>query len=112
MDCEQQLRVRSRPAPVPSWSPSAARLLGVSPEFAVLWADHDVFWRPDVEPKTFLHPQVGRLELDCQALIAESESQILLVYTAKPGTESADRLRLLGVVGSQRFADAAPASHP
>jgi transcriptional regulator with XRE-family HTH domain len=86
------------------------RLLRVSPEFAALWADHDVYWRPDVEPKTFLHPQVGRLELDCQTLIAESESQILLVYTAKPGTESADRLRLLGVVGSQMFADAA-ASH-
>jgi transcriptional regulator with XRE-family HTH domain len=82
------------------------RLLGVSPEFAGLWADHDVFWRPDVEPKTFLHPQVGRLELDCQALIAESESQMLLVYTAKPGTESAERLRLLGVVGGQKFAEA------
>jgi hypothetical protein len=58
-----------------------------------------------------LHPQVGRLELECQTLIAESESQILLIYTARPGTESADRLRLLGVVGSQEFADAA-ASHP
>ena len=82
------------------------RLLAVSPEFAVLWADHDVSWRPDVEPKTFLHPQVGRLELDCQALIAESESQFLLVYTAKPGTESAERLQLLGVVGGQTFAKA------
>jgi hypothetical protein len=49
---------------------------------------------------------VGRLELDCQTLIAESESQILLVYTTKPGTESAERLRLLGVVGGEKFADA------
>jgi transcriptional regulator with XRE-family HTH domain len=82
------------------------RLLKASPEFAALWAEHDISWRPGVEPKTFLHPQVGRLVLECQTLIAESESQILLVYTASPGTESAKRLRLLGVVGGQKFADA------
>jgi hypothetical protein len=82
------------------------RLRHASPEFANLWAEHDVSWRPGVEPKTFHHPQVGRLELECQTLIAENESQILLVYTATPGTESAERLRLLGVVGGQKFADA------
>jgi hypothetical protein len=81
------------------------RLMPASPEFAALWANHDVLWRPGIEPKTFLHPQVGRLELDCQTLIAENESQILLVYTATPGTESAERLRLLSVVGGQKFAD-------
>jgi hypothetical protein len=37
-------------------------------------------------------------------LSADSDSQILLVYTATPGTESADRLRLLGVLGAQHFA--------
>lgn len=83
------------------------RLLQDSPQFALLWTDHDVSWRPGIEPKTFCHPQVGRLELDCQTLIAESESQILLVYTATPGTDTADRLRLLDVVGAQRFAPSA-----
>ena len=83
-----------------------SRLLQVSSEFAVLWAEHDVSWRPGVEPKTFLHPQVGRLELECETFIAESESQIGAVYTARPGTESAARLRLLGVVGGQQFANA------
>jgi hypothetical protein len=87
------------------------RLLQASPEFANLWADHDVSWRPGVEPKTFQHPQVGRMELECQTLIAESESQILVVYTATPGTESAERLRLLGVVGGQDFSFA-PARDP
>jgi transcriptional regulator with XRE-family HTH domain len=82
------------------------RLLDVSPEFGALWADHDVSWRPDVTSKTFLHPQVGPLELDCQALFAEIESQFLVVYTAKPGTDSAERLRLLAVVGRQKFAEA------
>jgi hypothetical protein len=40
--------------------------------------------------------------------IDESEAQMLLVYTATPGTESAERLRLLGVIGAQEF-PAAPA---
>lgn len=77
-----------------------------SPEFAQLYAEHDVSWRMGVEPKTILHPQVGRLELECQLLIDSSEAQLLLVYTATPGTESAERLRLLGIVGGQEFADA------
>lgn len=72
-----------------------------SSEFAALYAAHDVSWQPGVEPKTILHPQVGRLELECQVLIDRSEAQILLVYTATPGTETADRLRLLDVVGRQ-----------
>lgn len=87
----------------------AAALTDRSPEFARLYAEHDVAWRPGPEPKTFLHPQVGRLELECQVLRDESESQMLLVYTATPGTESAERLRLLGVIGAQQFA-AAPAN--
>lgn len=81
-------------------------LLQASPEFALLWAAHDVSWRPGIEPKTFRHPQVGRLELECQTLYADSDSQFLLIYTATPGTDSAERLRLLGVVGGQKFADA------
>ena len=82
------------------------RLRQTSPEFALLWADHDVSWRPGTEPKTFCHPQVGRLELECQTLFADSESQFLLIYTATPGSESAERLRLLEIVGGQTFADA------
>jgi transcriptional regulator with XRE-family HTH domain len=81
------------------------RLLRVSPEFASLWGEHDVSWRPGPDRKTFLHPEVGQMELDCETLSAEDDSQILLVYTATPGTESAERLRLLDVVGSQTFSD-------
>jgi hypothetical protein len=39
---------------------------------------------------------VGSLELDCDTLVAASDSQILLVYTATPGTVSAERLGLVG----------------
>lgn len=83
----------------------ADRLVESSLEFARLWADHDVSWRPGDEPKHFDHPQVGPLELECQVLMTEQDSQILLVYTANPGTESAERLRLLAVIGTQSFRD-------
>lgn len=79
--------------------------------FAARYAEHDVAWQLGVEPKTILHPQVGRLDLECQVLIDRSEAQMLLVYTATPGTESAARLRLLGVVGGQ-FAETAPEPDP
>lgn len=80
------------------------RLAAFSTEFTALWTDHDVSWRPGTEAKHFIHPEVGPLELDCDTLVADSDFQILLIYTATPGSESADRLRLLGVLGDQHFA--------
>jgi hypothetical protein len=88
------------------------RLLEASPEFARLWAEHDVTWTPGPDRKTFLHPEVGPMQLDCDTLAAENDSQILLLYTATPGSDSAERLRLLDVVGSQSFGSTAtPAAH-
>jgi transcriptional regulator with XRE-family HTH domain len=81
------------------------QLLESTSEFALLWADHDVSWRPGAEPKYFNHSQVGALELECQTLFTEHDSQILLVYTATPGSESAERLALLAVIGTQQFID-------
>lgn len=45
------------------------------------------------------------MELNCETLSAENDSQILLVYTATPGTQSAENLRLLSVIGTQAFAN-------
>jgi transcriptional regulator with XRE-family HTH domain len=78
----------------------ATELRAASGEFAALWERHEVGVRPDGR-KRFLHPVVGRLELDCQVLLDPEQSHLLLVYTAAPGSESADRLRLLSVVGTQ-----------
>jgi transcriptional regulator with XRE-family HTH domain len=77
-------------------------------EFGALWAEHDVVVRLGEEVKRFRHPQVGDLALRCSTLVAESEAQVLLVYTATPGTEDAEKLRLLEVVGAQEFAPAPP----
>ena len=56
--------------------------------------------------KTLLHPELGAIELDCQALFTEDQSQCLLVLTAAPRTEAAEKLALLSVLGTQSFAAA------
>ena len=71
-----------------------------SQEFARLWQGHEVGLRPR-EVKRFQHPQVGVIELSCQTLVDPEQSHLLLVYTAVPGSESAEKLRLLSVIGSQ-----------
>ena len=81
-----------------------ARLRADSPEFAALWDAHEVTVRLS-DHKRLLHPRVGPITLYCQHLIAADEGQVLMVYTATPGTEDADKLRLLSVIGTQRFAD-------
>jgi transcriptional regulator with XRE-family HTH domain len=73
-----------------------------SPEFVTVWSDHQVGLRHS-EQKRFDHPEVGRLELHCQTLLDPDQDQTLLVFTATPGTESHDKLRLLSVIGTQEL---------
>lgn len=75
-------------------------LLAQSEEFWSLWNEHEVGIRPS-EVKRFTHPEVGALELNCQALLDPDQSHRLLVYTAIPGSESYDKLQLLSVIGMQ-----------
>ncbi|SNT43844.1 Helix-turn-helix domain-containing protein [Actinacidiphila glaucinigra] len=84
----------------------AAALVGElrcrSAEFASLWEEHEVgVRRADV--KRFQHPVVGLMELECEVLLSAEHGQRLIVYTARPGSESYERLRLLRVVGLQDF---------
>ncbi len=75
-----------------------------SPEFAELWERHEVAKRFE-DHKVLVHPEIGPIELDCQALFTEDQSQALLVLTAPPNSEGAEKLKLLAVLGSQTFAD-------
>jgi transcriptional regulator with XRE-family HTH domain len=81
-------------------------LLEVSAEFRELWERHDVAVRHS-SSKTFVHPQIGRLELECEVLLSASASgeQSLILYTARPGTDTAEKLQLLRVLGRETFAD-------
>jgi transcriptional regulator with XRE-family HTH domain len=80
-------------------------LQGASPEFAELWEQHEVGKRFE-DHKTLIHPELGAIEVDCQVLFTEDQSQALLVLTAPPRTEAYDKLQLLGVLGQEHFAEA------
>lgn len=75
-------------------------LTGVSAEFRAVWAEHEVT-RKHSKVKRIAHPEVGLLEIHCQTLFDMDQSQGLLVFTATPGSESAEKLRLLTVLGRQ-----------
>ena len=75
-------------------------LLQRSEEFRTLWGAHEVGIHPDVV-KRYQHPEVGRLELNCQTLVDPDQSHRLMVYTAAPGTESHEKLEMLAVIGAQ-----------
>ena len=47
---------------------------------------------------------VGLLELDCEVLLTPEHDQRLILHTAAPGTETAEKLELLRVIGLQRLA--------
>jgi transcriptional regulator with XRE-family HTH domain len=72
-------------------------LLTRSAEFRQAWGTHEVGLRPR-ETKRFVHPEVGAMDLACQTLLDPVQQHSLLVYTALPGSESSERLRLLSVV--------------
>jgi transcriptional regulator with XRE-family HTH domain len=98
-----QLRVAaSMPDPDPLAAQVLASLLATSAEFRGYWDLQEVGSRFD-ERKTLRHPEVGEIEVHCQALFTEDQSQVLLVLTPLPGSGAAEALGLLGVVGEQRF---------
>jgi transcriptional regulator with XRE-family HTH domain len=74
-------------------------LLDRSEEFRRLWADHEVGVLPE-DVKHFVHPEVGALELHCQRLVDPGHAHSLLVYTAVPGSESHEKLRLLAAIAA------------
>ena len=75
-------------------------LLRQSPEFADLWAEHEVALRRD-ERKRIMHPAVGLLDLNCLNLFSDDGRQRLLWFTPRAGTDAAEKLALLTVVGTQ-----------
>jgi transcriptional regulator with XRE-family HTH domain len=75
-----------------------------SPEFAELWERHEVAQR-FADHKTLIHPEIGPIELDCQALFTEDQSQALVVLTAPPRSEGYEKLQLLAVLGQDTFAE-------
>ena len=97
--------------------PRIAQLVGelslASERFRQLWARHDV--KPLAgAPVRLRHPQVGMLELRREKLpIGDSGGQVLAIYHAEPGTQSATALALLrSLAATEQAAGAAGAPEP
>ena len=99
----QQLRAASARYPDdPELTGLVAELQAGSEEFAELWAAHDVTAHPTL-CKTFDHPVVGPVAVNCDVLDIADRDQRVVIYTAVPGSPSEEALRLLSVVGTQRL---------
>ncbi|MEV5569897.1 helix-turn-helix transcriptional regulator [Spirillospora sp. NPDC052269] len=71
-----------------------------SERFARLW-DSGVVHRHELHSKIIDHPRVGVIELDCDMFTVTGADLRVIVYTAEPGTEDAEKLALLTVLGTQ-----------
>lgn len=79
-----------------------SQLAAQSLRFVELWdsVEHDLRLEPS-KRKIVAHPPVGLIALDCDALVVAADDLRIVVYTAEPGTEDAERLALAVVIGTQ-----------
>jgi transcriptional regulator with XRE-family HTH domain len=77
--------------------------------FRTLWGAHNVRTH-GTGTKRFTHPLVGEVVLAYEELAITAEpGAILMIYTAEPGSASAERLQLLASWSTPQPADSAPA---
>ncbi len=99
----QRLRAAAARYPAdPELKALVAELLAGSEEFRRLWESHDVTAGRTL-CKTFRHPVVGPITVNCDVLDIADRDQQVVVYTAVPGSPSEEALRLLAVIGTQRM---------
>jgi hypothetical protein len=77
-------------------------LQAASPRFAALWEQRSVARRA-ADRKTFEHPEIGRITLDCDVLSVAGSDLRLVAYTAAAGSPDAEALAPLGAIGLQTF---------
>jgi MmyB-like transcription regulator ligand binding domain len=86
----------ARAAEHPARPRGAHRRGGVRADFRTRWAAHNVrVW--DTGTKEFHHRVVGDLTLTYDGMeVAADPGQVLTIWTAEPGSKSAEALSLLG----------------
>jgi MmyB-like transcription regulator ligand binding domain len=82
------------------------QLTSQSPRFAELWESSEIGSLQDqARHKIIDDPGVGLIAVDCDTLIVAGDDLRVMVYTAEPGTEDAERLALAIVLGTQSLVD-------
>ncbi|AGL18792.1 helix-turn-helix transcriptional regulator [Actinoplanes sp. N902-109] len=76
-----------------------------SADFAQRWAEHDVQPAPTLR-KTFRHPLVGDITVDCDSLALTDRDQHVVLYSAPAGSRDAEALALLDVLGTDSLSPA------
>ena len=79
-------------------------LAEASAQFRAIWERQEVAVRRTTR-KVLTHPEVGRLDLQCDVVVSPPSGQRLVLFRPQPGTGTAERLDMLRVVGTQSFAE-------
>lgn len=95
------LQIARHPAD-PALNTLISELCAASGRFAALWADPPAT-SASSSRKTFHHPLVGVITVDCDHLEVVGSDLRIVVWTAAPGSPDASALQLLRVVGPQQF---------
>jgi transcriptional regulator with XRE-family HTH domain len=82
-------------------------LTGASAEFRAIWARQEVAVRRTTH-KVLQHDRVGRLDLICDVVVSPPSGQRLVLFRGRPGTDAAERLAMLEVLGTEEFDGEAP----
>ncbi|MFD1718594.1 helix-turn-helix transcriptional regulator [Georgenia deserti] len=77
-------------------------LLAASVEFRELWDRHEVAVRRE-DRKDIQHPELGLICLRCEVLRTPEEDVQMLAFFPVEGTDAAEKLALLQVIGTQDF---------
>jgi transcriptional regulator with XRE-family HTH domain len=80
-----------------------ADLRAGSEDFERYWARGEIAVRT-ASRKVITHPEVGPITVDCDVLTVRKSNLRMIVYSCTPGSEDAEKLALVGVVGLQRMA--------
>jgi transcriptional regulator with XRE-family HTH domain len=82
-----------------------------SPRFEKLWESEAPVSHLDFgRHKVIDHPDVGRITLECDTLVVAANDLRIMIYTAEPDTDDAEKLSVAIVLGTQSLTEPRPAS--
>jgi len=79
-------------------------LRDISTDFTRLW-DTGIVGIHESDTKTIQHPDIGTLTFDCDVLVTPGNDLRIVAYTAATGSEAADWLNLLNVIGTEAMTE-------